>query len=383
MNDVWLERARALAPVVEGFRAETERERCLPPALFERLREEGFFSMWVPASLGGHEVPPMTMFEVVEEFSRQEGSVGWNVMIAGNDGVLWGYMDHEVSAGLMGGNPSSVIAGTILGGAGTATRVEGGYELSGRWPFASGCHHADWMVASGAITENGEPVRGPDGTPQVYAFILPVDQCELLDTWYTAGLRGTGSTDFRADRVFVPEGRYWPALNARGCDPSPLYNTALPNLRGPNIAGVALGIARDAIDTFLDLASFNRSSRNPLVLAQHETVQARVGQVESLVRSARAFLLETMRENWATLSSGQQLTERQSAVVRLAAATAVQNAVQAVDTVYAAAGSASIYALSRLERCFRDVHIVPQHAVVGPNVFANVGRSFLGRGLGR
>lgn len=337
--------------------------------------------MWVPRALGGAEVEHETLLDVVEEISRQDGSVGWTVMIAANDGVLWGYLRQDVASELMAGDPSSVIAGTILGGAGTAVRAPGGFRVSGRWPFASGCRHADWMVASAAVQTQHDDAGG--GAPQVCAFILGVDEIEILDTWHTAGLRGTGSHDFRADNVFVPEDRHWPSLSAHGFQPGPIYNTALPVLWGPNIAAVALGIARDALDTFIDLAAHKRSTRNPTVLANRESMQERVGEAEALVQSGRAFLYETVRRNWATLSGGGELPEARAARGRLAAATAVRNAVQAVDIVFAAAGSASVYESSRLERCFRDVHMVPQHAVVGQNVFANVGRSLLGLGLGR
>lgn len=339
--------------------------------------------MWVPRALGGAEVEHQTLLDVVEEISRQDGSVGWTVMIAANDGVLWGYLQHDVASELMAGDASCVIAGTILGGAGTAERVPGGYRLSGLWPFASGCRHADWMVASAAIKADDQGDGAGDAAPQVCAFILGVDEVEILDTWHTAGLRGTGSEHFRADKVFVPEERHWPSLSAHGYQPGPIYNTPLPVLWGPNIAAVALGIGRDAVDTFTELAGSKRSSRNPTVLANRETMQERVGEAEALLQSGRAFLYEMVRSNWATLSTGGELPERQAALGRLAAATAVRNAVQAVDIVFAAAGSASVYETNRLERCFRDVHMVPQHAVVGQNVFANAGRSFLGLGLGR
>jgi alkylation response protein AidB-like acyl-CoA dehydrogenase len=381
MSD-WLQRARALAPTVEQFRDEGEQRRQLPGPVFDALRAAGLFRLWVPRALGGAEVDVETMLSVVEELSRQDGSAGWSVMIAGNHSLLWGYLEPTVAEGLMAGNPNAVIAGTIFAGSGTARPQPGGYRVSGRWAFASDCHHADCLVASSLVQDADGPRRAPDGSPQLHAFLLPVAACEIVDTWVTTGLRGTGSHDFQARDVFVPEGHYWrPSDVAR--QPGPLFNALVYNFWAPNIAAVALGIARAALDSFLELASAKRTNRNPTVLAQRETIQERVGEAEALVRAGRAFVFEAVRDSWATLTSGGALSERQSALNRLAAATAVRSAVEAVDIVYAAAGGSSIYARNPLERCFRDVHVVPHHAVVGPAVFANAGRSFLGLGLGR
>ena len=322
MSD-WLGRARALAPTVERFRDEGERQRRLPRPVFDALREAGLFRLWVPRALGGAEIDIETMLRVVEELSRQDGSVGWSVMIAGNHSLLWGYLDPPVAERLMAGNPNAVIAGTIFAGSGTAQPQPGGYRVSGRWAFASDCHHADCLVASSVVMDDG------------------------------------------------------------GRQPGPLYSAIVYNFWAPNIAAVALGIARAALEAFLALASEKRTARNPTVLAQRESIQERVGEAEALVRAGRAFVFEAARDTWATLERGDALSERQSALNRVAAATAVRNAVAAVDLVYAAAGGSSIYVRSPLERCFRDVHVVPHHAVVGPAVFALAGRSFLGLGLGR
>jgi alkylation response protein AidB-like acyl-CoA dehydrogenase len=366
--------ARAMAPLVTRHREQIEAERCLPRPLFEALREAGFFRLWVPGNLGGAELDPETSFEIVEELSRQDGAVGWSVMIAGNNSVLWGYLESGCAAKLMHGNGSTVLAGSILGGSGTATACAGGYRITGRWPFASGCDHAEYMVAGCRLAEQPDQVRG---------FIFPVQQARLLDTWYTAGLRGTASHDFTVADVFVPHGNDFPFPSPGGCQPGPLYNTPIPNVWAPNISGVALGIARDALETFIGIATAKRSVLSSTVLSQRETIQERVGQCEALLRQGRAFLLEAMRANWQTLCAGKPLSDEQSALVRLAASTAVKNAVDVVDALFEAAGSTGIYTRSRLERCFRDVHMVPQHAVVGPAALPMAGRVFLGMGLSR
>jgi alkylation response protein AidB-like acyl-CoA dehydrogenase len=213
------------------------------------------------------------------------------------------------------------------------------------------------------------------------AFVVPLSDCRILDTWYTTGLRGTGSHDFEVTDVFVPEAHHFPSLGGTAYQPGPLYHTTITNVWGPNVAAVALGIARDALDSFAELARSKRRTRNQTPLAERESFQEKLGEAESLLRSGRAFLLETVRDSWAVLSSGREISEEQAAVNRLATARAVLNAVHAVDAVFMAAGSSSMYATSRLDRCFRDVHMVTQHAVVAPANFALGGRFFLGQGL--
>jgi alkylation response protein AidB-like acyl-CoA dehydrogenase len=377
----WVGRARALAALVGQHRDEGESERRLPMAIEAEIRAGGFFSLWVPQALGGAEVDLETMLRVVEEFSRQDGSVGWNVMIAANDGLLWGYLDPSCATRLMDGDPGSVIAGSILAGSGTAARVEGGYLLNGRWPFASGCRHADWLIAGCTITENGEARTGANGAPMLKAFLVPPDDCTILDTWHTTGMRGTGSHDFLIENVFVPLGREFDYPGTSAFNTGPLYTTPVPNVWGPNISAVALGIAREAIDSFVEIATAKRSRFSRSSIADRETIQEKLGLAEALLRSGRALLYETVRANWGTLASGQSLSDEETALGRLAAATASRNAVEAVDLVFHAAGTTSIYERSRLERCFRDVHMVPQHAVAGPLGFITAGRQRLGLSL--
>ena len=273
------------------------------------------------------------------------------------------------SRGLIGGDPGAngVLAGSILAGSGTAACVDGGYQISGRWPFASGCRHADWLIAGCTLVD--------DPNSRLKAFIVAPAQCEILDTWHTAGLRGTGSHDFVIDDVFVPDGRAFDYPGISAFNDGPLYRTPVANVWGPNIAAVALGIARDAIDSFVEIASTKRQRVNRAPLAERETVQEKVGLAEALLRSGRALLFETVRDNWATLSAGGALSDEQTALGRLASATAARNSVEAVDLMFHAAGTTSVYTRNRLERCFRDVHMVPQHVIASPLGFITAGRS--------
>jgi alkylation response protein AidB-like acyl-CoA dehydrogenase len=217
----------------------------------------------------------------------------------------------------------------------------------------------------------------------LFSFILPIADCQILDTWYTTGMRGTGSHHFEASDVFVPAERMFSSITPTTYQPGVLFTAARTTPWAPNIAAVALGIGRDAIDTFLEIARTKPAARNRPGLKDRETIHERVGQAEARLRSARSFLIETVREVDACIERGDGVPDELTALTRCAASNATASAVEAVDAMFLSAGSSSIYAPSRLDRCFRDVHMVTQHVVGGLAGFTIAGRYFMGLGLPR
>jgi len=376
----WIEQARALAPIVEQWRDIGEQERHMPRPLFEALRDVGVFRMSVPKAVGGAEVDEETIVQAIEELARQDGSVGWNVMIASNAAVAAAYLPVAALREVYRGGPNTVIAGALLP-QGAAIPVPGGFRLTGRWTFASGCHQADWMVGSSTVMAHGTPRLRPDGRPDIRTFFLPVGDCEILDTWHTAGLRGTGSHDWQVTDVFVPEERSFPVLRDGSSEPGSLYIKDFAAYAGPRVAAVALGLAREAIASFTALAMAKTPVLATSTLATQHTTHERVGRAEALLRAGRAFLYETVRELPYSPTWSEALSDDRRASIRLASAHAAQNAAEAVDLMFNAAGTTSIYTSSRLKRCFRDVHVATQHVAVAPSNIEMVGQYFLGLGL--
>jgi indole-3-acetate monooxygenase len=376
----WVERARALAPVVAQWRDAGEQERHVPHPLFEALRDAGIFSMSVPTAVGGAEVEEATILQVIEEFARQDGSVGWNVMIASNAAIAASYLPAAALREVYRGGPNTVIAGA-LPPKGAALPVPGGFCLTGRWTFASGCHQADWMLGTSAVMAQGTPRLRPDGRPDVRTFFVPIGACEILDTWHTAGLRGTGSHDWQVTDVFVPEAQSFPVLFDGPRAPGSLYLRDFAAYAGPRVAAVALGIARDAIDAFTALARTKTPLLATSTLATQHTTHERVGRAEALLRAGRAFLYETVRALPYGPTWSEALSDDLRASIRLASTHAAQSAAEAVDLMFNAAGTTAIYASSRLERCFRDVHVATQHIAVAPSNIEMVGQYVLGLGL--
>jgi len=372
-----IDAARALAPLIESYREESERERTLPSALVTALTQADLLRMYVPKSRGGLEADPFTCVRVLEELAKADGAVAWNVFNWATGGLFGARLAEPAAHDIFGGDPSVVISNS-LAPKGRAEAVEGGYRLTGRWPLASGCAHASWLVAGSVIIEGGQPRFRPDGAPDVRLMFVPRAECAIIDTWYAAGLRGTGSNDFSVQEAFVPQERTFAFPDGPSHEPGPLYRGSIFHMLHPIFGAVALGIARAALDTFTELAGRKVPSRTASLLRDRATVQAQLAQAEALVRSARALAFETTAAVWETFRAGEPLSEEQDSLLWLASVHATTSCAHAVDIVYTMGGATSVYTTSRLERCFRDVHVVTQHLAASPWQWERAGRYFLG-----
>jgi alkylation response protein AidB-like acyl-CoA dehydrogenase len=198
--------ARALAPQIIAARDEAERLRRTPPALAKALTDAGLYQMFLPRSVGGMELPPLVAFEAIEELSKADGSVGRCAMIASDVAMITGWLPTE-TVRKMAGSPPDLRAAGSLRPQGRAWPVDGGYQVKGRWNFASGIMHANWLYCPTIVMDGDKPQPTPAGTPKVRAMWLPIEDADIVDTWQTIGMRGTGSQDFIVDDKFVPEDR--------------------------------------------------------------------------------------------------------------------------------------------------------------------------------
>jgi indole-3-acetate monooxygenase len=371
----FLEAAAALATQIRSCAEEIEQSRRLPLPLVEAITQAGLFRLWIPRSLGGEETDPMTLVRVVEEVSRADGAAGWCVAIGGEYGAFGGYLPAEAAREIYGSDKRVRTAGAFRP-FGEARVVAGGYRVTGRWPLGSGCQHSAWIVGGCRIFD-GEQLRlRADGTPITRILFFPASDCEILDTWHSIGLRGTGSHDYAVSNVFVPVAR---SLSFREppVEPGPLYALPTVALFATVLAAVPLGIARHAIDIALDLTATKIATRSRRTLREDATMQANLGQAEALVRSGRAFLYESLAEAWAVVSAGQPLSVVQRATLWLAATHATTAAKQATELMFAAGGSASPYVSGGLERCLRDVHATCQHVTLAAPNYQMAGQAFL------
>lgn len=365
--------ARALAPRIVATADETERGRRVPPALVAALAEAGLFRMAVPRALGGGEVTAAELLAAIEEVARADGSTGWVVMIGATSGLVSAYLPDGAARELYG-DPLGVTGG-VFAPRGRATAVDGGWRVSGRWPFASGCEHCAWLMGGCTVTDAGGPRLLGNGALDPVMMLVPAGDARIVDTWQVAGLCGTGSHDFTVDDAFVPAERAVSLVTDRPRHGGSLYRLPAFGLLAVAVAAVTLGIARRAIDELVALARAKTPTGSRRPLAERGTVQVDVARAEAMVRAARALLHATVAE--AERGTGELGTPERAAL-RLAATHAATSAATAVDLMYAAGGATAIYASSALQRCFRDVHTATQHVMVAPATGELVGRLLLG-----
>jgi indole-3-acetate monooxygenase len=371
-----LDAARSLAADIRASAVETERGRRLAPALVAKMAEASLFRLCLPRDLGGLEADPRVAIEVLEEVARADGAAGWCLMVAITSSLVAGYLDDTTAREIFG-DPGAIVSG-VFAPRGAARVVDGGYRVTGRWPFASGCQHATWLLGGAVILDNGAPRMSAGNVPETRMMIFPAAEVIIHDTWNVVGLSGTGSHDIEVKDVFVPAARTVSFFTDRRTRTSALYELPAFGLLALGVAAVALGIAQSASDDFLRLASEKTPFGGKRPLAARPAIQTHLAEIEALLRSARAFLHDAVdRAFQATVSGGGVPIERR-VEMRLAAGHATTSAARAVDLAYGAAGGSSIYASSPLQRAFRDVHVATQHVMVGPVIQELCGKVLAG-----
>jgi indole-3-acetate monooxygenase len=376
--------AAALQPVIRGHHDEIEREQRLPKALVEQLHAAGFYSMVMPRALGGLQVDPLTYVRVVERLAEAAGSVGWNLA---NNGigqlVTLGLPDEGVQE-IYAHGADTVIAGTAVMGGGRAVPVEGGYRVTGRWPFGTGCQESSWMLGSFQILDGEEPRRSPDGSSVFWRGVFQRSDAQIVEgSWDVAGLRATGSFDWTVTDVFLPERRTMvhagiPLDNQWKRWPGICYALPAQAWVGPHHSAVITGIARAGIDALIELAGEKTPRGRTGRLCESPQVQDAVGRADTIVNAGRAYRSATITDVWNTVAAGEDTTLEQRARCRLAAAYAADSAREAMDLMYRHGGSTSYRRASRLAECWRDLHVVGQAVTVMPEWYPMGGRVFLG-----
>lgn len=360
----WMAAAERAAAVAEEHADEGDRLRRLPPPVVEALKDEGVLRMCVPASLGGPEVDPPTMLRVIERVARADGAAGWCVMIASTTSLLSHYVEPQRAREIWG-DPRHVTGG-VFARNGIATKVEGGYRVTGRWLWGSGTQHCDWITGGAA----GDGYNG--------SMWFTPDQVTFHDTWHTSGLRGTGSLEYSVDEAFVPDDLASQPQVTGPLTESPLGAFPDMTLLAVGVAAAGLGIGRHALDAIIDLGGHKKPQFSSRTISQSGVSQAELARAEAALRSARAFLLDEVSQAWDTAVSGGRVDVEARGRMRLAGANAAEAAVRAADVAYTLGGGTSIFEQSPLQKCLRDAHVVTQHIMVAPRLYETLGKLHFG-----
>ena len=350
-----------LRPQIIAARQEVERSRRLPTDLVSAMDGAGLFRAYVSRDLGGPEVDPMTAFRVVEEVSRVDGSVGWCCFVAGSLGLFTGWLD-ATTAREMFGEPCTLRGSGSFRPLGTARVVDGGYQVSGRWDFASGCHHATWLFLNCQVTDGDVPRQSDQGLPVLRMMSVPIDRAKIIENWSVIGLLGTGSNDVSVADLFVPERHTFSLVDQpKASAPICTFQSAVATTFTP-LAGNTLGMARGAMDAFLELANGKATTMNADLLRNRPSVQEVVGRAEAIISGARAYVVESVARLWPAMQAGQTDMGAEVFQARLAVTHAVHESVRAIDLLYHASGTNAVRQDNLLERYFRDAHAAMFHA---------------------
>ncbi len=368
-----LELVRALEPQIHAATDFLERECCLPEQLFEALRKTGLFRVSWWKSYGGLELDPLTQMDIFEELSRINGSVGWIGTFGGLTGLMAAMLEPAAISDLFPSHDHT--AAGQYAPMGRAEKVPGGFKVTGRWSFGSGCRHAHAMHSGCVVFENGSP-RIVNGQPELRQMSFLKEKCEILpDSWDTVGMRGTGSYDYTFKELFVPYEHSFSYFDPPRRD-APLY--AFPALFLFSHLPVPLGIARGSIDTFIALSAEKRLSPGGRFLREDSGVQETVAEAGAALSAARSYAYDVLEDFWETACRGDELSRRQRALFRIALIYVTRVCKDVVASMFDAAASSSIRHGNPLDIQMRDMLTLAQHRVVQSKSYRPGGRILLG-----
>ena len=372
--------AREIGPEISKYVDEEETNRRLSPPVVKALRNAGFFKLFLPEVLGGLESDPLTTARVIEEIARHNTAAGWSLMVANTSPNLIVKLPDDGINALYGDNPDTFIAGSVHPPM-HATPVKDGYSITGRNPLFSNVHEAQWLFVLAFVMEQGK-MKMHDNHPVMIGAVMKASDCEIIDTWYTIGMKGTDSNDVSAKDVFVPDYLTFPLDPTLAPNPrftGPLYRFPAS---GINIAclfpPVSLALARNAINE-LKLLAENKTPLGSMVsIKQKGSMQRKLGIAESLVQSSRAYLYEAIEECWEKVKGGTDATREDKARLLLAATHTNQSCTKAVDLMYSAEGSTAIYTRNKIAHYFTDAQVLKQHGFVNESRYETAAQIYFG-----
>lgn len=366
-----VERARALAPAIAARASECERQRRLPIDTEKDLHRTGLFRMVQPARVGGADLDVGILVDTCSEVARVCPSTAWNLGNLASHHWMLGYFDPAVQDELWSVSPDVLIATSLVFPAGRGRKVEGGYELSGRWPLSSGVDNSDWNMLAFMVRER------EDGPPVDQRFALVHrSQYEIIDTWHAVGLSGTGSKDVEVKGLFVPDYRTVSAWAMNGKPhPGSTVNAASPLLRLPMLAlgpyvlsGIMLGCAKGAYETVVGAARKRNATVTGLPVAASQPVQIKVAEAAVRIDTAEMMMRNVCAHAMEAAKAGREPAHEDKLRYRRDAFFSVRLCFEAVNILMGVAGSSGLYMSNTMQRLFRDAHAANAHVMFSTDV---------------
>ncbi len=365
MATTLLQAAEAAAVVARRGATAAETARRLPEVTVDALAENGMLTLCLPEAYGGPGTDPLTFLEAIEVVARGDGAAGWATMIGSTTSSMAAYLDADTACEIFP-SPAARTSG-VFAPNGQGEREGDGYRVTGRWQWGSGSQSATWIMGG---------ARCDDGTQRSCFF--PATDVEFHDTWYTSGLRGTGSLDYSVDGVFVPERMTIEPGVSRPQVDTPMARFPNFTLLAIGIAAASIGIARTALDELVAIAADKRPQFSSKTLAASGFAQTEAARAESQWRAGRAYLHDEVGRAWQIALAGDPVPLSARVGMRLAAAHAATACAGVADAAFTIAGGSAVYDTSVLGRCLRDTHVVTQHIMVAPKINETLGKFLMG-----
>lgn len=367
MTEAVLEGVRDLLPTLRERAPEAERLRVIPDASIKELEETGFFRMLQPKRFGGFEADPIDFYTCVREIASACGSTGWVSSVVGVH--PWQIaLFHDDAQQAVWGTDSTTRASSSYAPTGKATVVEGGYMLSGKWSFSSGCDHATWVLLGGLV------FNGDGNVVDFKTFLVPREKYQILDVWNVVGLRGTGSNDIVVEETFIPE-EFTLSMGETGqCrgpgqaqNPSDLYKLPFHSIFTTTICTPIIGMATGAYAEHVDMqqqrvrAAYlgEKASLDPFAAV-------RIARASSEIDAAWALAMNNIREEQAHVAKGEPIPLGLRLRVRRDQVLGTQRAIDAIDALFEASGGRALAEGTYLQRAWRDAHAGRVHAANDP-----------------
>ena len=362
--------AKSLQPLVRQYADVNETQRYLAPEVAAAFAEGGLYRIAAPEDAHGTAQDPLTQVQTIAAIAEGDGASAWNLMIGiesfGLIAPSFGTISHLLD------DPKVILASSTAA-VGKAHKVEGGYRINGVWQFASGVHNASLF---GATVQVWDDATVDQALGNRYG-IIDLGDFEILDTWHTGGLCGSGSHDVRVDDVFIPQERLIAPLGGVKHD-SPLLNFPLGSRLSYNKVGVAWGLARAALDAFVELAEGKNPRFSRTSLRDRAFAQRAIAEAEARYRGGKAFVTELLQQMWECVQARGHITSKERALFQIACSDSVRGCGEAVARVAEAAGTTANEKSHPLERIVRDIKVVGQHTTVAPHHIEDAGRILLG-----
>ena len=366
-----LDAVRRIADVLSAGAQAAEEQRTLPAASVEALRNAGLFAVKLPAVLGGAEADPMTQMEVFEAISRIDPAAGWVSFIGCGALTMCAYLPDEAIEQMWAAGRIPTAAGLVMPG--SARQVDGGYRVDGRWSWASGVRHAEWIGVHVLVAD------AEHGHRRSRFAMLPASEVEIHDNWYVAGLKGTGSCDITVHERFVPEHMTFDMRAMRVRRGGELYRLGLPGQVANELGGFAVGTARRALDEIAAQAAGKaRGYGRKISLADRPVFHHALGEADLKLRAARSLMFDAYTSAWNALRRGEIIDPARQVELRAVVAYALHTATDVALTAFKYGGGSAARLDNMLQRCVRDLQVGAVHLFGTDSIYEEAGRKLLG-----